>query len=364
MDWQHLIMNGESLAEYAALLAAEGLLGHLHANDGWGTFDDDNMVGTIRFMETIELAVELRRAGYGDNGERLGFDLYPYTEDAVGAVKRSVLQWRFIDGIASRIDERSCVRRSTRRTRCGPTSSSTPRWARMRLQHVSVAIARTGPTQARAFYGGLLGLEEKPVPPKLDPNELVWFSVGGDLELHLMQTATTPPPSAHFCLAVDTGLDELRARIEAAGIETRDADGDRRPAALHVPRPVREPRRADRASRGVTAPRRDRRRHERRQGGRPHARRRDRRRAPSGVPALDAAARAGPSRIPRTGGAPTEAALVRPRRRAGVDRLLRADARSRRLDEGDQVIRPAILWNDQRTAASAPRSRSASGSSG
>ena len=46
MDWQHLIMNGESLAEYAALLAAEGLLGHLHANAGWGTFDDDNMVGT------------------------------------------------------------------------------------------------------------------------------------------------------------------------------------------------------------------------------------------------------------------------------------------------------------------------------
>jgi xylose isomerase len=105
MDWQHLLMNGESLAEYAGLLAAEGLLGHLHANDGWGTFDDDNMVGTIRFMETLELAVELRRAGYGDNGERLGFDLYPYTEDAVGAVKRSVLQWRFIDGIAYRIDD-------------------------------------------------------------------------------------------------------------------------------------------------------------------------------------------------------------------------------------------------------------------
>jgi xylose isomerase len=105
MDWQHLIMNGENLAEYAALLAAEGLLGHQHANSGWGTFDDDNMVGATAFMETIELAVELRRAGYGTNGERLGFDLYPYTEDAVGAVKRSVLQWRFMDGVASRIDE-------------------------------------------------------------------------------------------------------------------------------------------------------------------------------------------------------------------------------------------------------------------
>ena len=105
MDWQHLIMNGENLAEYAALLAAEGLLGHQHANSGWGTFDDDNMVGATAFMETVELALELRRAGYGANGERLGFDLYPYTEDQVAAVERSVRQWEFIDGVAGRIDD-------------------------------------------------------------------------------------------------------------------------------------------------------------------------------------------------------------------------------------------------------------------
>jgi xylose isomerase len=105
MDWQHLIMNGESLAEYAALLAAEGLLGHQHANSGWGTFDDDNMVGATAFMETLELALEFRRVGYGAGGERLGFDLYPYTEDAVAAVRRSVLQWRFIDSVAARVDD-------------------------------------------------------------------------------------------------------------------------------------------------------------------------------------------------------------------------------------------------------------------
>ena len=106
MDWQHLLMNGENLAEYAGLLHAEDLLGHQHANSGWGTFDDDNMVGATAFMETLELAVELRRAGYGQGGDqrRLGFDLYPYTEDQVGAVRRSVLQWRFIDGVAARLD--------------------------------------------------------------------------------------------------------------------------------------------------------------------------------------------------------------------------------------------------------------------
>ena len=106
MDWQHLIMNGENLAEYAALLDSKGLLGHQHANSGWGTFDDDNMVGATAFMETLELALEFRRSGYGTTDERrLGFDLYPYTEDAVQAVKRSVLQWRFIEGVAAKIDD-------------------------------------------------------------------------------------------------------------------------------------------------------------------------------------------------------------------------------------------------------------------
>jgi len=105
MDWQHLIMNGESLAEYAALLSSEGLLGHHHGNSGWGTFDDDNMTGATCFMETLELAVELRRAGYGRHGERIGFDLFPYTEDQIEAVRQNVYQWELIDFIAARIDD-------------------------------------------------------------------------------------------------------------------------------------------------------------------------------------------------------------------------------------------------------------------
>ncbi|HEY7792949.1 MAG TPA: TIM barrel protein, partial [Gaiellaceae bacterium] len=119
MDWQHLLMNGESLGEYAAMLAAEGLLGHQHANSGWGTFDDDNMVGATAFMETLELAVELRRARYGENGERLGFDLYPYTEDAVAAVARSVRQWNFIWDVSGRIDDAALREAQSRKDAVG-----------------------------------------------------------------------------------------------------------------------------------------------------------------------------------------------------------------------------------------------------
>lgn len=80
-------------------------MGHHHGNSGWGTFDDDNMVGATCFMQTLELAVELRRAGYGSGGERIGFDLFPYTEDQIEAVRQNVYQWEFIDSIAARIDE-------------------------------------------------------------------------------------------------------------------------------------------------------------------------------------------------------------------------------------------------------------------
>ena len=87
------------------MLAAEGLLGHQHANSGWGTFDDDNMVGATAFMETLELALELRRAGYGEtaSGSASTSTRTPRTRSRRS--KRSVLQWRFIDGVAAKIDE-------------------------------------------------------------------------------------------------------------------------------------------------------------------------------------------------------------------------------------------------------------------
>ena len=61
------------------------------------------------------------------------------------------------------------------------------------------------------------------MPPKLDPQLFVWFRAGGDLELHCMLVREAPPERPHFCLAVDEGLDGLRARLDDAGVETRDA---------------------------------------------------------------------------------------------------------------------------------------------
>ena len=114
--------------EYAALLAAEGLLGHQHANSGWGTFDDDNMVGATAFMETLELALELRRAGYGNDGERLGLRPLPVHRGPgrrgapLGA---AVALHRRRRGAHRRC--RAARGAAGARTRSAPTSSCTPR---------------------------------------------------------------------------------------------------------------------------------------------------------------------------------------------------------------------------------------------
>jgi xylose isomerase len=115
LDWQNVFMTGEGLAESAALLEAEGALGHLHASSGWGTFDDKTMVGSLKFIETLELAHLLRSSGYVRSGGRLGFDLYPYTEDGISAVRRSVEQWRVLDRIAARIDDAALDEARSRR---------------------------------------------------------------------------------------------------------------------------------------------------------------------------------------------------------------------------------------------------------
>ena len=92
----------------------------------------------------------------------------------------------------------------------------------MRLQHVSIPIDADGDTAARDFYGGLLGLEERNVPPRLDPGALLWFRAGGDLELHLIKQGRMDLGPAHFCFVVDGELSAVRARLEAAGVEVWD----------------------------------------------------------------------------------------------------------------------------------------------
>jgi catechol 2,3-dioxygenase-like lactoylglutathione lyase family enzyme len=76
---------------------------------------------------------------------------------------------------------------------------------------------------ARAFYGGLLGLEELPKPEPLAARGGCWFKAGA-LELHVgVEDAFAPARKAHPGFVVDD-LEELHERLAAHGITVRDDD--------------------------------------------------------------------------------------------------------------------------------------------
>ena len=84
------------------------------------------------------------------------------------------------------------------------------------LNHVQLAMPRGAEEEARAFYAGVLGLDELPKPPNLAVRGGVWFS-GGGLHLHLgVENDFRPARKAHPGLLVE-GLAQLVARCEAHG---------------------------------------------------------------------------------------------------------------------------------------------------
>ena len=85
------------------------------------------------------------------------------------------------------------------------------------IDHVQVAAPRGCEDQARAFYGGLLRLEELPKPEALRANGGCWFRAGSQ-ELHVgVEEPFAPARKAHPGLVV-ADLAGLAERLAAAGI--------------------------------------------------------------------------------------------------------------------------------------------------
>ena len=91
------------------------------------------------------------------------------------------------------------------------------------IDHVQVAAPAGCETDARAFYGKLLGLDEISKPAVLAARGGCWFRAGGQ-ELHVgVADPFVPARKAHPGLVV-TDLDELAARLRAAGLAVTDDD--------------------------------------------------------------------------------------------------------------------------------------------
>ncbi|MFN0095738.1 MAG: VOC family protein [Dehalococcoidia bacterium] len=91
------------------------------------------------------------------------------------------------------------------------------------IDHVQVAITPGGEAQARAFYGGLLGLPEVAKPPALAARGGCWFQAGLQ-QIHCGVEPAVAETRRHPGLAVDD-LDALAARLAAAGHPVTPDDG-------------------------------------------------------------------------------------------------------------------------------------------
>ena len=86
------------------------------------------------------------------------------------------------------------------------------------IDHVQVAAPRGCEAEARAFYGGLLGLEELEKPEPLRARGGSWFRAGTH-ELHVgVEEPFAPARKAHPGFVVDD-LAALAERLRAQGID-------------------------------------------------------------------------------------------------------------------------------------------------
>jgi len=91
------------------------------------------------------------------------------------------------------------------------------------IDHVQVAAPPGCEAAARAFYGGLLGLEEMPKPEALAARGGCWFRAGAQ-ELHIgVEEPFAPARKAHPGLVADD-LATLADRLGTAGREVSFED--------------------------------------------------------------------------------------------------------------------------------------------
>ncbi len=89
------------------------------------------------------------------------------------------------------------------------------------LDHVEVAMPAGREDEARAFYSGLLGLEELEKPAKLAARGGAWFRMPDGRQLHLgVEEPFNASRKAHPAL-VAASLDELAQKMRAEGLPVR-----------------------------------------------------------------------------------------------------------------------------------------------
>jgi xylose isomerase len=101
LDFGHSLYAGESPAAAAELCLARGKLIDIDLNDNFRSWDDDMVVGSVHYAETLEFLYTLRRAGW-DKPWKL--DQFPFRDDPAEAARASIRMIRAMLRLLDRID--------------------------------------------------------------------------------------------------------------------------------------------------------------------------------------------------------------------------------------------------------------------
>jgi len=99
----HAQMAGESLAESVCLMSRYKRLFHTHFNDSFAMYDNDLIVGSVNFLETLEMVFWLQEVGYDG---WFGLDLFPAREDPVEALQQSIDNIKLMIALLNRVDRK------------------------------------------------------------------------------------------------------------------------------------------------------------------------------------------------------------------------------------------------------------------
>ena len=100
VDVGHVLYANANMAHAVEMCGRRGKLFHMHTNDCLGCWDDEMIVGSVRFIEYIELCYVLRKINYQN---WCSVDIFPSRENAIEAARESVMYMSLFDSLVDKI---------------------------------------------------------------------------------------------------------------------------------------------------------------------------------------------------------------------------------------------------------------------
>jgi len=88
IDVGHVYQSGMNVSQNIEVAHKYGKMFNFHVNDNYGTWDDDMIFGSVRFLESLEMFYTLEKIGYD---KYLSVDIFPYREDSIKATRESLM---------------------------------------------------------------------------------------------------------------------------------------------------------------------------------------------------------------------------------------------------------------------------------